>query len=747
MREPSFAPRPMIAFLFDLIQDVNVLRPIIRTIAHEYGKPELLFLVSRQFEGRDKQWLWRAELDELAKETAATMSRFEDPFSATRPLQGRRGIIFSASESNLAAHAINHQVFLSTPASFVRVTVQHGYECVGFDQNREQTLAHGSSVRFAADVLCGWVARERLRHLCASERDKYVELGPPLVLNRLFDRQPSGTPRDTGLVCENLHSVRMRTTRNFQQTYLQTLLTFAEDQARRGRKVAVRPHPGGQFIIKNKIELPQNVVLANKPMFKTDLERFLFGISAPSSVLIDMVLAGIPTAVWRDGDSVLDTTAYAELAQVNTVADWDAFADAASNDPAPFLARQQRFLRRTGLDVDPDTVKSRLLRMVDGMLAGRAGTAPVVRATQPHDGARRVLLVANGIIPTLHISFLKPLAKLEESGAARLFTLTEKDILQARAALPGVPDASAAFVRQRILSARPDLAVFCRYSGPEVQTIAGMLRDAGVPVIFHIDDDLLNVPRELGEKKYLEHNRPERTSTVRHLIDTADVVYCSTSRLRDRFRDLGITRDLFAGEIYCSGEIIAPAERREARVLGFMGNDKTPELTVLAPVIADALERHPQLRFELFGSMALPPELADFGDRVQATPPIGDYDAFVAKFRELRWDIGLCPLLQTPFNLVKADTKWVDYTSIGAAVIASRDTAYDAACADGCGILVDTLDDWAAAIDMLVTDQDRRFAQVSAAQEKLRDRYALERLSEQVLDVFEAATAAAAVSG
>jgi hypothetical protein len=740
MTEPSFASRPMIAFLFDLIQDVNVLRPIIRTIVHEYGEPELLFLVSRQFEGRDKQWLWRAELDELAKETAATMSRFEDPFSATRPLQGRRGIIFSASESNLAAHAVNHQVFLSTPASFVRLTVQHGYECVGFDQNREQTLAHGSSVRFAADVLCGWVARERLRHLCPSERDKYVELGPPLVLNRLFNRQPRGAPRDTGLVCENLHSVRMRTTRNFQQTYLQTLLTFADDQARRGRKVAVRPHPGGQFIVKNKVELPQNVVLANKPMFKTDLERFLFGISAPSSVLIDMVLAGIPTAVWRDGDSVLDTSAYAELAQVSTVEDWDALAEAASTDPAPILARQERFLRRTGLDVDPETVKGRLLRMVDGMLAGKAGAAASARATQPHDRVKRVLLVANGIIPTLHISFLKPLATLEQSGAVRLFTLTEKEILQARAASPGVLGASSAFVRQRILAARPDLAVFCRYSGPEVETMVGMLRESGVPVVFHIDDDLLNVPRELGEKKYLEHNRPERTSTVRHLLDTADVVYCSTSRLRDRFRELGITRHLFAGEIYCSGEIIAPAERREARVLGFMGNDKTPELTVLAPVIADALERHPQLRFELFGSMALPPELEEFGDRVQATPPIGDYDAFVAKFRELRWDIGLCPLIKTPFNLVKADTKWVDYTSIGAAVIASRDTAYDAACADGCGILVDKLDDWAAAIDALASDPERRFAQVAAAQEKLRERYSLIRLTGQVLGVFEAAS-------
>ena len=731
----------MIAFLFDLIQDVSVLRPIIRTIAAE-RTAELVFLVSRQFEGRDKTWSWRAELDELAQETMARVVSFDNPLGVVFVLQGRRGIIFSASESNLPAHAVNHQVFLSVPPNFVRVTVQHGYECVGFNQNREQTKAHGSSVRFAADLLWGWVARERLRHLCPSERDKYVELGPPPVLNRLFDRQPKGTPRDTGLVCENLHSVRMRSTRNFQQTYLQTLLSFAGDQAARGRKVAVRPHPGGQFIVRNTVELPQNVVLANKPMFKTDLERFLFGISAPSSVLIDMVLARIPTAVWHDGNSVLDTSAYADLARVSTLADWDAFAEAASADSAPFLARQQDFLRRSGLDVDPQTIRARLLHMVDGMLA--RGSDPATMAPpQPNGGARRVLLVANGIIPTLHISFLKPLAGLDEAGALSLSIITEKDVLQARAAAPGDTEAGAAFARQRIEAIRPDLAVFCRYSGPEAEAMTSRLRDAGVPVIFHIDDDLLNVPRELGEKKFLQHNRPERTGTVQHLIDTADVVYCSTPRLRERFGELGFTRELYAGDIYCSGEVIAPAERREPRIIGFMGNDKTPELTQLAPVIAAALGRHPHLRFELFGSMALPAELEGFGARVQATPPIGDYDAFVEKFRQLRWDIGLCPLLKTPFNVVKADTKWVDYTSIGAAVIASRDTAYDAACADGCGILVDTLEDWAEAIDALAGDTEKRFAQVVAAQEKLVRRYSLDRLTEQVLGVFEAATDAA----
>ena len=733
--------RATAAFLFDLIQDVSVLRPIIRTLAQDMDL-DFLFLMSRQFEGRDKEGIWREELEELSTECGATLAKFDSPFAAVLLLQGREGLIFSASESDLSAHRINHDDFLSVPTGFTRITVQHGYECVGFNQNREQTIAHGSAVRFAADILCGWVPKECLRHLCASERDKYVEVGPPLLLNRLLDRPDPGAARTAGLVCENLHSVRMRTTGNFQATYLATLIAFAEAQAGHGHKVALRPHPGGQFVIKNNIKLPANVFLANKPMFKTDLDSFCYGISAPSSVLIDMVLANLPTAVWCDDDAVLDVTAYADLAKVGSVEEWDAFAEAATRDPSPYLERQARYLRRTRLDVEPQVVRKRLLGIVAGVLAARRGSAQSA-TTRPAPTAepRRVLLVANGVIPTLNISFIKPLAELKRQGQVQLSIITEKDILQAQGK-GGDKDvaARAAFARRQVEKARPDLAVFCRYSGPEVETMVARLRDADVPIIFHIDDDLLNVPKELGEKKYLEHNRIERTSTVRFLLENADFVYCSTPRLREQFQSLGITRDLYAGTIYCSGDVVAPAEVRPVRTIGFMGSDKTPELTMLAPVIARALEKHPSVRFELFGSMAMPPELEVFGARVQATPPIGDYDAFVTKFRELTWDIGLCPLHDTAFNRVKADTKWVDYTSIGAAVIASRGTAYDACCSDGCGILVDSLEEWAEAIDLLIAEPGRRFEQVSAAQDKLREQYSLARLTEQVLAVFDAAS-------
>jgi len=730
-------PRPSCGvFLFDLIQDVSVLRPIVRILAAETDL-SLSLLVSGPFKRRDKSGTWYAELEELAEHTGARIDQFDSPFAAVQHLQGARGLLFSASESNLPAHATNHNVFLAAPPAFTRITVQHGHECVGFNQNREQTVAHGSAVRFAADVVCGWAPIEQMRHLCPSERSKYFELGPPIVLNRLIDRSLPKSELQTGLICENLHSVRMRTTGSFQMTYLETLLAFAGAQTREGRQVALRPHPGGQFVLKNKIPLPDNVVLANNPMFKTDLQRFSYGISAPSSVLIDMVLARIPTAVWVDANSIIDTSGYAGLTTVTTIEDWKAFADAAVRDPEPILARQALFLRRTALDVSPALVRDRLLGLVRGSLSQDRPNLESKAAAGP---PARVLLVANGVIPTLHISFLKPLHALEQAGAVSLRVLTEKDILQAAGrGKDRDPARGSAFALSQIEEFQPDVAVFCRYSGPDVEPMVTRLKAANVPVVFHIDDDLLHVPRELGEKKFIEHNRVERTSAVRHLIDHADFVYCSTPRLRERLAEMGFERELYAGKIYCSRDIVTEAEIRPVRTIGFMGNDKTPELMGLVPVIADILARYPDVRFELFGSMAMPEELAVFGERAVAFPPIGDYDLFVEKFHEMRWDIGLCPLHPTLFNVVKADTKWVDYTSIGTAVVASRGTAYDNCCDGGCGLLVETTQEWREALQSLIESPQARYDLVRAAQTKVGEHYSLENLTRQVLNVFDEA--------
>lgn len=717
---------PSALFLFDLIQDVAVLRPLFRTLSIETGL-ELGCFYSWQFAKRDKGGRWVAELAAMCAEAGIEPRRYDSEREALDLMRGHAGMVFSGSESNLPAHRVNHRIFQAAPAALTRITVQHGHECVGFNQNYEQTLAHGSAVRFAADILCGWTPADRMRHLAPSERSKYFHLGPPALLNRIYDRFTEPQDAANGLVCENLHSVRMRMTGDFQAAYIDTLRAFARSQLADGRLVALRPHPGGQFVLRNRVALPDGVVLANEPVYRTDFKAFSYGISAPSSILIDMVQAGIPTAVWTDEASVIDTSGYEGLARVSTVRDWIAFANAAVADPRPLLARQEAFLRRSGLEIDPLTVRRNLLALAAGA-AGRLRALPAI--ARP----RRLLVIANGVIPTVHISFLKPLAPLVERGEIEIEVLTEHDVYRARKDRISADPIGGVLGRLR-----PDLAVFCRYSGPLVRELFARLREAGVPTVFHLDDDLLNVPSSVGEAKFRAHNSAERTSTIRFLIDHADLVYCSTATLRQRLAELGFSREIEAGRIYFSSDIVSPAELRPVRKIGIMGNDKSEELNLLVPHLAATLDRHPEIEFEIFGSMGLPEGLQRFGSRVRAMPAVSNYDDFVEEFRRLRWDIGLCPLSSTPFNRVKANTKWIDYTAIGAAVIASSGTAYDDCCTDDCGILVDGLEGWGEIVEGLIADPQRRYELVANAQQRVREDYSLQALAEQVLSMFDLA--------
>ena len=88
---------------------------------------------------------------------------------------------------------------------------------------------------------------------------------------------------------------------------------------------------------------------------------------------------------------------------------------------------------------------------------------------------------------------------------------------------------------------------------------------------------------------------------------------------------------------------------------------------------------------------------------------------------------------------MKANTKWVEYSSVGIAVIASKGTVYDECCSDGSGILAETEDDWFRAMEALVKDPEGRFQQVSRAQQKLARQYSVGRLREQVLAIFSKA--------
>lgn len=730
-----------IVFLLNLLQDVNIIRPLAYLAAREFDGG-IAYLASAGFLERDSLRLWQRELGQIAAETGGSLHIYSSPLDALAVLQDRHGILIAASESTLSTHANTHNVFRIAPSGFLKVTLQHGYECVGFLQNREHVIVHGRNIRFAADVVCGWCEARYLTSLAASERPKLYVSGPPMVLNRAagIGNKPG---RRGGLVCENLHSVRLRATGDHGKSFMDTFERFCAALAGTGEGITLRPHPGGMYVIRNNVALPSNVVLNSEPIYKVNLPAFDFGISAPSTVVLDMVLAGIPTAVWRDEQGIMDASNYDGLVPVSSLESWLAFARAAIHDRDAILERQRAFIDRLAMPTDPADVYGRFARLFAG--ASRIGTITTPPDT-PARPPRRIVFIANGIIPTLQLSFLKPLQPLIDGGEISADFITEVDAvklfpLKRDGRMVSSEDREekvGTWIMERLANFGPDIIVACRYSAPGAGHVAAWARKARVPLVYHIDDDLLNIPPEIGEKKFRAHNQPARLIAVDTLLRAADLVYASTPRLKSRLRQLSYRTPMIAGGIYCSGEIINRAERRPVRRVGYMGFDHAHDFEIVLPELVRYLRRNPEVTFELFGSIPRPAALDEFGDRVSVVPPVRDYESFLSSFAARQWDIGLCPLATTPFNEVKANTKWVEYTCVGAAVLATRGTVYDECCADGCGLLLDA-GEWLAALERLTDDPDLRHDIVRRAQARVEQDYSIGRLRDQVLSVFSEA--------
>ncbi|UTA49546.1 glycosyltransferase [Simiduia sp. 21SJ11W-1] len=716
-------------FVFNLLQDVNILRPLVYLASSEIGSYTTL-LITEAFCKRDQSGAWMQELKSMSAQTGSRFEIFGATHSGISLLSNRSGMIFSGSESNLNAHKPVHDLFLALPENWLKVTLQHGFECVGFMQSRDQNLAHGTEVTFAADVICGWCSSERLYSIAPSQRSKLFVTGPTSVLH---SQPASKETLPYGIVCENLHSPRMKTAGDFKNHFVDAFGEFSSMVAENKGKVVLRPHPGGQYILKNDVPIPENVIINNHPSYKVDFSRYAYGISAPSSVLIDMLLAKIPVAVWRDEHGKMDAGNYAGLTEVSNAKEWFDFAGDAMVNRQTYIERQEKFLNKLEMPTQPSEVYSRYRVLFESFSA--RSVEPFVERQK-----KRILFIANGIIPTIEISFFEPLKSDVAAGSLEYACLTESEIRK-RYGKDFASLEARDWAMEKLFQYQPTHIVFCRYSGPFVTDYTAFAKQRNVPVMFHIDDDLLSIPKDFGETKYNFHNDPSRLSTVRHLLDNANLVYSSTVLLKERLEHLGARAKILAGKIYCSGKIVSQARKSNSCVVGYMGHsEKFEDLMMMLPALTRFMREHDDVRFELFGSIAMPKELEEFGDRVSLLPGVQGYELFLRALAERRWDIGICPLKPTQFNKVKANTKWLDYTAVGAAVIASSGLVYDECCRDDCGLLANTQEEWSEAFNRFYNDREYRYQVVRNAQEKVMSEYSIEQLRLQVLSMIDEAS-------
>jgi hypothetical protein len=334
-----------IVFHFVLPQDVAVLRPLIFLAKSLPGK-HLELLVSKGLTGLGAG----AEIEKIGAELNLPITFCDSGEDAARQLEGKSGLLIVGHESSVKPyHAWTHDLFMSVGDSFLKVTLQHGFECVGFLHNAAHEAAHGHDIRFAADVVVGWFAESRLTSMHPAERTKLYVAGPPIMIEARPPGKRTGTTQPAkGIICENLHSVRF-TAPAVHENFLAEFSAFAE---RAGVDLDFRPHPAGQFTDRMGFRLPPGVVRNGRPLYEQDLTAFDFAISPPSSILFDFVIAKVPTAVWIDAEGRMDHANFAGLETVSSAEEWWSFAERSIQERDDILANQERFLEKLQIPLD-----------------------------------------------------------------------------------------------------------------------------------------------------------------------------------------------------------------------------------------------------------------------------------------------------------------------------------------------------------------------------------------------------------
>ena len=339
-----------------------------------------------------------------------------------------------------------------------------------------------------------------------------------------------------------------------------------------------------------------------------------------------------------------------------------------------------------------------------------------------------ILVVCDTVGATQHISFAQPLADSIAAGDVVLAMVGHD------------PAWTDPVVCQALWEAhQADVLVLSRYTSGLAQGLIAAARRACKPVVFHIDDDLLHVPESLGRSKFEHYNAPERLAALHADMEASDFVYASTAALAAALKSSGITTPIIAGDIYCSmdSESLLTSRPATGPVIGYMATGgHGADLDLVLPAVRRLMGEIPDLRFETFGTIGATQSLSEFGSRVGHHRGVPNYSLFLARLSELGWWVGIAPLEDTPFNRCKADTKWVEYTYAGLAVVAADLPVYHRACADGAGLLAADEQAWYEALRALILNKDLRSGTVSAARSRLSARYSRDALRRQLLGIL-----------
>lgn len=286
----------------------------------------------------------------------------------------------------------------------------------------------------------------------------------------------------------------------------------------------------------------------------------------------------------------------------------------------------------------------------------------------------------------------------------------------------------------------------------DAESLVAAIRSGGGKLIYALDDNFLDFPAD-----HLDRPIRQKSDLVRYWLREADAVWVTTFTLKERYQEYNENIRVIPHAL--DERLLVPPQRapdlssdfQRPVTVGYMGTFTHDEdLLMVAPALEKLSQRYgSRLRVELVGALGR----LDTYDRLQnlplricrPRPEESNYPLFTLWFTsQVKWDIAIAPLRDSPFTRSKSDIKFLDYSAIGAASVFSRSPAYTGSVQSlENGILVD--DDpsaWYESLERLILEKDLRVGLARNATEYLYAQRTLSVSANRWLEAIEALFAA-----
>lgn len=331
----------------------------------------------------------------------------------------------------------------------------------------------------------------------------------------------------------------------------------------------------------------------------------------------------------------------------------------------------------------------------------------------------RVLAALPGVFPSTVINVAKPLLRLHEAGAIDL-------------------ELSFHFLTRRRQIERADVLVMSHTINPSSAWILDCARAAGTPLLYDIDENLLEPPADEPGLDF--HRAPARQAAVRKALAQAAVVRTYAPALARYLQPFNAHVVRADGPVEWRLVPSSPPARDPNRVHIVYATSRLqdPIGAMLVKPLLRVLDEHPHVDVTIWGPRF--PEL-DAHPRVRVRDFVRDYDRYFGQFAAAGFDIGLAPMPDDLFYQCKTATKFREYAACGiAGVYADTEMYRDCVTEGETGLLVPPGDDgWVAAIGRLVSDAALRRRIQERALAYARERYSAARIEGDWLAQIETA--------